>query len=344
MRILHVGNFNEKHDGLRFYDPTRKIANGFTRNDHTVYQFSDRDIARASTWFESRKFGILPANVRLLATAKNFSPDAIIIGHSPQIFNRTLKQIKKALPHVKIIVLNVDALWHTDNAERVAKRLDLADSLFFTTAGPRLQQFVRPGNVVGYFPNIVDKSIDSMRAFENPNPEHSLFYGMGFAEPESERKEVALKLLDHFKNNETNIRGIAGKGSLFGIAYLNALNNSRMGLNLSRGEGTDDPLYSSDRIAHYTGNGLMTMIHRRAGFDRFYSKDEIGFYDDFDDLIKKVEYYRQHDDEAREIAENGWRRSHEMFNGERVIKYVMEATFREKFSEDYEWASDLISS
>ena len=67
----------------------------------------------------------------------------------------------------------------------------------------------------------------------------------------------------------------------------------------------------------------------------------MAFYEDFDDLIKKVNYFNAHDDEAREIAENGWRRSYEIFNEQLVAKYIAEVTFREPLSEEYQWPTKL---
>lgn len=341
MRVLYVGNFNEKSDGGRFYDSNRKLANGFTRNGHQVYQFSDRDIARSSSWFESRKFGIIPANMRLLATAKQFSPDLVIVGHSQQIFNSTLKKIKKALPYVKIALRNIDAIWQPENVEKIMERADIADAIFLTTAGPGLQQFARKNNVVSFFPNLVDKSIDSFRAFENDAPTCRVFYGMGHAAADSERWQVSNRLLEVFPKGEIDIRGMKGKPGIGGIAYLERLGSARMGLNLSREEGASEPLYSSDRMAQYMGNGLLTLIHRRVGFDQIFKEDEMAFYEDFDDLIQKIKYFNAHDDEAREIAENGWRRSFEIFNEQLVAKYVEEVTFRKPLSEDYQWPTTL---
>ncbi|WP_169545153.1 glycosyltransferase [Sneathiella aquimaris] len=343
MRVLYVGNFNEKANGGLFYDSNRKLANGFIRNGHQVYQFSDRDIARSSSWFESRKFGILPANKRLFETAQNFWPDLIIIGHSQQIFTKTLKKIKKALPHVKIIVRNVDAIWHQDNVDRIMSRVDVVDAVFITTAGEKLRQFARKNNVVSFFPNVMDKTVDSGQSFNNPDPEYRLFYGMGNAREGTERHQVASRLLNHFPEGSTKILGINGVPPVNGITYQNLIANARMGLNLSQGEGLDDPYYSSDRMAHYMGNGLMTLIHRRTQFDKIFKDEEMAFYEDFDDLIKKIEYFNLHDDEAREIAQKGWQRSHEIFDAQRVAKYLVEVTFREPLSEEYDWPTELFT-
>lgn len=339
MRVLYVGNFNEKHDGGAFYDSNRKLANGFIRNGHQVYQFSDRDIARASTWFGSRKFGVAPANMRLIKTAKTYWPDMLFIGHADPIFAQTLKEIRKAVPHVKIAVYDFDPLWQEQTVARTAKHAMLADATFITTAGDGLKQFASKRNVASFFPNLVDSSIDTVRAFDNPNPAYRLFYGMGNAKEGSERRQVAEKILDRFGKETMEILGMPGKPPASGITYQRRIGNSRMGLNLSRDEIF--PLYSSDRMAQYTGNGLMTLIHRRTGYDQIYKEDELVFYDDFDQLLEKIAYFNKHDDEARTIARNGWKRTHEIFNERLVAKYITEVTFRQNLSEDYQWPTEL---
>ena len=46
LRILHVTNFNERHDGRLFFNTGRRLNNGFIRLGHSILEFSDRDILR----------------------------------------------------------------------------------------------------------------------------------------------------------------------------------------------------------------------------------------------------------------------------------------------------------
>jgi hypothetical protein len=46
LRILHVTNFNERHDGRLFFNTGRRLNNGFIRLGHSVLEFSDRDIVK----------------------------------------------------------------------------------------------------------------------------------------------------------------------------------------------------------------------------------------------------------------------------------------------------------
>ena len=44
IKILHITNLNEKHNGRLFYNTGRRINNGFVRLGHNVLSLSDRDI------------------------------------------------------------------------------------------------------------------------------------------------------------------------------------------------------------------------------------------------------------------------------------------------------------
>ena len=44
IKILHVTNFNERHNGRLFYNTGKRINNGLIRLNHSVLEFSDRDI------------------------------------------------------------------------------------------------------------------------------------------------------------------------------------------------------------------------------------------------------------------------------------------------------------
>ena len=59
-----------------------------------------------------------------------------------------------------------------------------------------------------------------------------------------------------------------------------------MALNLSRGK----PLKyaSSNRIASYMGNGILTFINEKVKFQGFFDKDELITYKNANDLVEKI--------------------------------------------------------
>ncbi len=67
--------------------------------------------------------------------------------------------------------------------------------------------------------------------------------------------------------------------------YFKAISNAKMGLNLSRGDTIK--YYSSDRLAQIIGNGLVTLIDEKTMYSDFFSNNEMVFYKDINDLIRK---------------------------------------------------------
>ena len=65
MKILHVSNFVQKHNGRLYWNMAFKINNGLTRLGHNVLSFSDRDIAREN-FLKSSRLGSNDANKKLL--------------------------------------------------------------------------------------------------------------------------------------------------------------------------------------------------------------------------------------------------------------------------------------
>src|SRR5208283_3010099 len=96
MRVLIVANFGERYFGERFYIVERKLANGFTRNGHLAYLFSDRDVARTGTIFRSSRAGRKSANAQFLEVVRNFEPELIVIAHSSLIATESLAEAKRA--------------------------------------------------------------------------------------------------------------------------------------------------------------------------------------------------------------------------------------------------------
>ena len=74
-----------------------------------------------------------------------------------------------------------------------------------------------------------------------------------------------------------------------GMNFINLLLNSKMALNLSRGEPTK--YYSSNRIASCNvGNGLLVFIDKKVKMNDFFNSKEIIFYNNIDDLADKIKF------------------------------------------------------
>ena len=89
LRILHITNFNERHNGRLFYNTGRRINNGFIKLGYTVQTLSDRDIISIERKITDIT-GSKSLNDKLIEIVGNFKPNLIVLGHADQISNETL--------------------------------------------------------------------------------------------------------------------------------------------------------------------------------------------------------------------------------------------------------------
>ncbi|MEG9861587.1 MAG: glycosyltransferase [Parvularculales bacterium] len=321
LRILCAGNYDDRDQGRFFYSVIRKLTAGFNRTGHMVYPFSDRDIARASNIFHTRTLGVRQTNRKFLMACDHFKPDVIFLLHADIIKNETLREIRHKYPHVKIAYCSVDLPTQPSTRQKLHRFADVVDTLFLTSSGEDQRQFARPHNRVAFIPNPVDASCERYRAFENPTPKAHVFAAMT-GESTDPRIKTAEDLRRALPDLSFSYWSFSGNPSLLGADYLEELSACRMGLNLSR--SNDMPLYASDRIAQYTGNGLLTFTHGATGLQALYDDNEMVFFDDTEELIDKVRYYAENDSMARTIAARGHAKAHGVYNERIIARYILD--------------------
>ena len=142
-------------------------------------------------------------------------------------------------------------------------------------------------------------------------PENDVFYAMSHGVnravlkdgTEDDRIIFLDKLINKIPTIKYDFYGFANKQPIWGNDFYNALVNSKMGLNLSRGQPTK--YYSSNRIASLVGNGLLTFVHKNVQMSDFFSSKELVFYSSLGDLADKIIFYNRNDPLRKKIALNG---------------------------------------
>ena len=135
LRILHITNFNERHNGRLFYNTGTRINNGFIRLNHSVLTLSDRDIV---SYYRSIKDidGSKALNKKLIDIISNYVPDILVLGHADLIKKETLLFIKKNYPNIKIsqwFLDRMDSEWK-NNKKRFLDKINYVDASFCTTS------------------------------------------------------------------------------------------------------------------------------------------------------------------------------------------------------------------
>lgn len=323
LRVVQAANYQFAKDGLTFFNPDLKLHQGLVQNGCYVYPFSINDRSRMLSPTGSKIFGKKKCNQALIRTCRNVSPDMLILGHAQYITRETLEAIRNELPDIRIGFWYFDALWEPKNIQHIHDRTCVFDAVFATTGGSLLKSLSRPDCPAGFIPNPIEPTIERLRAFENPHPDYDLvFFGSDKRAPE--RREFLERLVANLPDVRLGLFGCLGNPFAFGNEKEQILASSRMALNLNR--KSDAELYSSDRIAQMTGNGLLTLTADGAGLESLYSADEVVYYADVDDLAAKVRELKQDDSECIRIAGNGWRKAHEVYSSRNVAKFIIDLT------------------
>ena len=299
LRILHVTNFNERYDGRLYFNTGRRINNGFVRLGHSILEFSDRDIQRYYKNYKDFN-GSKALNNKLKKTCSNFKPDLIILGHADSIKSETLGELKDDYPNLRISQwfldpLNKNGPDYEKNKNRILDKSDFIEANFLTTS-PDALNFL-PKNKQNYFiPNPADPSLETLENYKKDcNMDvffalsHGVHRGVLKTGKFDERSNFINKLISIKKNVKFDLYGVNKIQPIWADHYFKTISNSKMGLNLSRGEPIK--YYSSDRITQIIGNGLVTLIDDKTFYRDFFENDEMVFYRNINDLSEKLKEF-----------------------------------------------------
>lgn len=343
MRILLLDNLLIRRYGNLRMGPGRALACGAIRGNHRLCEFSDRDLARYMG-LGIRALGVRLVNRALIKTAVNFRPDAILIGHCDYIRNEALTEIRRRLPQVRIAHFNVDPMCDPHPQAQMRVRMPVCDALFATTAGERyLRPFTTGTNTVAYIPNPADEALETLDNSRRPAEDfgYDIFYA-----GQPRQGDPRLAFIDRLRKALSGrplrfgLVGIGGTPPVVGgAAYDDLLAKSKMGLNINRYFGMQ--WYSSDRIAHLMGSGLLTAVYDGDRMQDFFSDGDAVWYRDVPDLVEKLLWYQEHDAERRAVAASGRARYHALFSGRRILNFMLETLFETTYSDSYEWQEEV---
>ena len=345
LRILHVTNFNERHDGRLFFNTGRRINNGFIRLGNSVLEFSDRDISKNYKSYTDLT-GSKSLNEKLRKTCYNYKPDLLVLGHADLISPNMLGQLKNEYPYLKIAQwfldpLNINGPDYLKNKKRILDKSEFVDANFITTS-PDVLGFL-PKNVQNfYIPNPSDPSFETLNNFKNSCTNdvffalsHGVHRGSLKIRSYDDREKFISKLINISKDIKFDIFGLNKVQPIWADQYFKTICNSKMGLNLSR--GTPIKYYSSDRLTQITGNGLVTLIDEKTGYRDFFNDKEMVFYSNVSDLAEKISRISRDEKLRRSIGKNGKAKYLKYFNSNLVSQFIVNKTLNINTKNKYIW-------
>ena len=333
LKIINLYNQGQKLNH-RLYNISlgKKFSNGFIRNNHDVLEISDRDFIK-----NNKSFNLISNKKNfqnyLIETFKNYKPDLLFFGHTTNIDLNTIDEIKSINKGLILSHWNEDPImpsldYSKKNISNIKLYSNIVDHNFITTHPSVIRSKVKLDNFHFLFVP-VDKNIECFDAY-NMRPSNDLFYAMSHGVNRGILKkgieDNRVKFLDSLIKKISNIKydfyGFSNKQPIWGNDFNNAITNSKMALNLSRGNPTK--YYSSNRIASIMGNGLLTFIDKKIQLSDFFNNKEIIFYNDVNDLADKIKFYSKNDLIRKKIAENGKKKYFKLFNEKKISKYIID--------------------
>ena len=343
LRILHVTNFNVRHNGRLFYNTGRRLNNGLLKLGHTVQTLSDRD-----TVSQERKitdvYGSKSLNLKFIEIVGNFKPHLIILGHADAISNDTIQKIRNFYPSIRFSQWFLDKMdnktWST-NRDRFLKKIKYLDCSFCTTHPSSLKNLKNKN--IFFIPNPVDETFENLELYKKNYHKYDLFFALSHGvhrgtlkKGKTDNREIFLnKLLNSSNEIRFNIFGIKDNQPIWAENFKNELSKSKMALNLSQGE----PLkfYSSDRISQLIGNGILTFVDRKTKLNKIFKNDEVVFYSNIKDLSKKIIKYKNSDILRNKIAKKGMIKYHKYMNSKLVAEFMINKSFDINHKKKFFW-------
>jgi glycosyltransferase involved in cell wall biosynthesis len=344
LKILHITNFNERHNARLFYNTGKRINNGFIQLGHSVLEFSDRDIVSYYRAINDLN-GSKKLNSKLLEVISNYLPDMIVLGHADLIDFKTIKFIKTFFPKVKIcqwFLDRMDTEWKK-NLLRFTDKMNLMDASFCTTDPKTLK--LSKKIPLYYMPNPVDGAFEKLKNYNKKFLPNDVFFAMSHGVHRGvlkkgkfdAREEFINQLQDLLPEVKFDLYGMKNSQPIWADNFIDALSKSKIGLNLSQGK----PLkyYSSDRFAQLIGNGLMVFIDERTKFSDFLLKNEVVSYKNIKDLSIKIKKYLKNDKLRKKIAKKGRDKYFKYFNSKIIASFIINKTF--KTNKKFYWESKI---
>jgi len=342
IKIINLYNQGQKLNHRLFnISLGKKFTNGFIRNGHDVLEISDRDHIRNNKTFNLIQDSRINFQNYLIETCKNYNPDLLFFGHSNNIDIDTIHEIKNLNKDLIISQWNEDPVmsdlsYSNKNISNINTYAPFVDHNFITTDPSVIKKKITTDNLHFFFVP-VDKNIERFDVFKM-SPKKDLFYAMSHGVNravlkkgiEDNRVEFLDKLVKKISKIKYDFYGFANKQPIWGNNFNNALINSKMALNLSRGKPTK--YYSSNRIASVVGNGLLTFIDKKVQMDDFFNKNEMIFYDNLNDLSDKIKFYSTNDKLRKKIAKNGKKKYFKLFSEIKITKYFVDISLGNKSS------------
>ena len=337
-KILHISNFNERNNHRLFnISIATKLSNGFVRNKCDVINFSYRN------YLSKKLFSNLDKDI--LEIANNYKPDLILFGHNNILKAQTLEVLNNN--NIKTSLWYEDHLAHKgpnwlSNLNLLEKNNSLIDNYFVTTHPSVIKTNIIKKKLF-FMPIPVDKNIESLDIYKYKHRYKDLFFALSHGVnygglrkySRDERENFINELIKKGKDIKFHFLGINNDAPKWNYDFYKEMMLCKMSLNLSR--GTPLKYASSNRIASYMGNGILTFIDEKVGYQDFFSRNEMLFYKDINDLCNQIQDIKNNLEKINQISKKGKKKYFDIFNNLIVSGYILKKSLDHDSRQKYAW-------
>jgi glycosyltransferase involved in cell wall biosynthesis len=254
--------------------------------------------------------------------AKNYNPDIVYISFARVLNADTIEIMRQAAPDAVFIGGDGDP-WPKLKGDRIetAKKIAI---LTATNDGQFLQDYRDAGVPLCVFmPNMCDPDIDHRY---NVGPEWKtdiLWTGKAKHHADTSetlREEIVNKLI---KNRNSILYGCCGQPKISGINYLYAISGAKIGVNVNAVNSVR--LYHSDRLTHYLACGTFILAKRVPDTNLLFKDGvHLKYFDTVEEFFNLAQWYLNHEEERKKIADAGMERVHTEFNSTKIAGYILD--------------------
>jgi hypothetical protein len=228
--------------------------------------------------------------------------------------DQVLIELKKA--NIPTITYHLD-LWFGLERQKDLEQDNFYKTIghFFTVDKLMADWFNENTNVKGHFipPGVYDKECYIHKDYDKKHYDYDVIF-VGSKRYHHEypfRPQLIEFLRGTYKNKFCHVGGDGDTGTVRGDALNRIYAKSKIAVGDTLNLNFNYPYYTSDRLFESTGRGGFTIYPNIVGLDKYFTNDEIVWYEhgNLENIKQKIDYYLEHEDERELIRIRGHERT-----------------------------------
>ena len=134
------------------------------------------------------------------------------------------------------------------------------------------------------------------------------------------REELVTEIA---KRKDSTLYGCFGRPQIVGQNYLYAISGAKISVNVNAYASVK--FCHSDRLTQHLACGTLVLAKRFEGCDLLYKdKIHLRYFDTKEEFFDLADYYLDHEEERKKIADAGMKWVHENFNSVKIAGYILD--------------------